>query len=199
MEISMVFPFDKDVPDTIDTTGIHPFSTFNSSTSRRRDVFAVVAMGRNGEIGFKGDMPWHLPEDLKHFKELTMGHPVIMGRTTWLSIPRRPLPGRRNIVLTRQPDFKTEGAEKAASLAEALDMCPPPEVPFIIGGGSVYKEAMPLVNRIYVTRIDADFPDADTYFPPLRDDEWKLTAKSETMISKTGLSYRFETYESSTD
>lgn len=192
----MVFPFDKDIPDTMDTTGIHPFSTFNSRTSRRRELWAVVAMGRNGEIGFNGDMPWHLSEDLRHFKELTTGHPVIMGRATWLSIPRRPLPGRRNIVLTRSEDFEPGGAERAASLAEALDMCPPPEVPFVIGGGSVYKESMSLTTRLYVTRIDADFPDADTYFPEIKESEWILTERSETMISKTGLSYRFETYES---
>ena len=196
MATSVVFPFDKDIPDKRGTQGIHPFSTFISSTERRREIYAVVAMGRNNEIGFKGDMPWHLPEDLAHFKKLTMAHPVIMGKKTWLSIPRRPLPGRRNIVLSRQADFHPEGAETASCLGEALEICPPPEIPFIIGGGSVYAEAMPLLSRIYVTRIDADFPAADTFFPELTDHDWSLTFKSETFISRTGLSFHFEIYES---
>lgn len=196
METSVIFPFEKDIPDIRDLTGTHPYSTFNSSTSRHREVYAIVAMGRNGEIGFKGDMPWHLPEDLAHFKSLTMSHPVIMGRTTWLSIPRRPLPGRRNIVLSRQPGFNAPGAERARSLAEALEMCPPPEIPFIIGGGSIYAEALPLVTRIYVTRIDLEFPKADTWFPDIDDDKWILTDKSETFMSRQGIPYRFETYES---
>lgn len=196
MEISVVFPFDKDIPDVRDTAGIHPYSTFNSATERRRELFAIVAMGRNGEIGFNGDMPWHLPEDLKHFKELTTGHPVIMGRTTWLSIPRRPLPGRRNIVLSNNPDFIPEGAEKAGSLESAIALCPPPETPFIIGGGKVYAEALPRLTKIFVTRIEADFPEADTYFPTLDAKEWKCAECSEEFVSKTGLTYRFETYES---
>lgn len=196
METSVIFPFEKDIPDIRDTAGIHPFSTFNSTTSRRREVWAIVAMGRNNEIGFHGDMPWHIPEDLRHFKELTMARPVIMGRATWLSIPRRPLPGRRNIVLSRSDEFSPRGAERAASLSEALALCPPPEIPFIIGGGSVYADAMPLLTRIYVTRIDADFPDADTFFPAIDSKDWSLTDASETFISKSGISFRFETYES---
>lgn len=196
MDISVIFPFEKDVPDIRDTAGIHPFSTFNSSTERRREVMAIVAMGRNNEIGFRGDMPWHIPEDLRHFKEITMSRPVIMGRSTWESIPRRPLPGRRNIVLTRRPGFVAEGAETADSLAAALDLCPPPEIPFILGGGSLYREAMPLLTRIYVTRIEADFPQADTFFPDIDPADWTLTYRSEPKVSKCGLTYLFETYES---
>ena len=167
----------------------------------REEIFlarpdAVVAMGLNREIGFEGDMPWHLPEDLRHFKQLTTGHPVIMGRATWLSIPRRPLPGRRNIVLTRDPAFQAEGAETATSLEEALAMCGRHVTPFIIGGASVYAQAMPLVGRIFVTRIDAAFPGADAFFPPIDSAHWTLTEVSETMTSKSGLTYRFETYES---
>lgn len=166
----------------------------------REEIFlarpdTVVAMGLNREIGFEGDMPWHLPEDLRHFKQLTTGHPVIMGRATWLSIPRRPLPERRNIVLTRDPAFRAEGAETASSLEEALAMCGKYVSPFIIGGASVYAQAMPLVGRIFVTRIDATFPGADAFFPPIDSAHWKLTEVSETMTSKSGLTYRFETYE----
>lgn len=196
METSVIFPFDKDKPDLRDSSGIYPFSTYNSSTHRGRPVWAVVAMGRHGEIGFEGDMPWHLPEDLRHFKELTLGHPVIMGRRTWLSIPRRPLPGRRNIVLTRSAQFSDEGADVMPSLEAAVAACDADEIPVIIGGGSVYKESMSMVTRIYVTRIDADFPNADTFFPEIKSTEWELTYQSEPMISKTGLIYRFETYES---
>lgn len=195
METSIVFPFSKDKKDIHNMASTHPFSTFNSSVSRQREIWAVVAMGRNGEIGFNGDMPWHLPEDLKHFKQLTLGHPVIMGRKTWLSIPGRPLPGRRNIVLTRI-GLEADGAECVGSLNEAIALCPPPEIPVIIGGGSVYAEALELITRLYVTRIDRDFPQADTYFPIIKDNDWTMTDCSEPMISRTGLTYRFETYES---
>lgn len=195
----MIFPFEKDLPDVRDLTGAHPFSTYNSTTGRRRELYAIVAMGRCGEIGFRGDMPWHIPEDLRHFKELTMGHPVIMGRHTWLSLPHRPLPGRLNIVLSRDPEFKPEGSAVAASLSEAIDMCPLSEIPFIIGGGNVYAQALPFLSRIYITRIDSDFPGADTYFPNLVERDWLLTERSDSLISKNGLVYRFETYESRID
>lgn len=192
----MIFPFEKDRSDVHDMSASHPFSTFNSSTSRGREIRAIVAMGRRGEIGFRGAMPWHLPEDLRHFKEITTGHPVIMGRATWLSLPRRPLPGRRNIVLSRDDSFTPEGACKASSLAEAVAGCPPPEIPVIIGGGKLYAEALPLVTRLYVTRIEAEFPEADTFFPTLDPHRWRLTSRSPLLASSTGLEYRFETYES---
>ncbi|MDE7403316.1 MAG: dihydrofolate reductase [Muribaculaceae bacterium] len=190
-----VFPFDKDIEDTRDLQGTHPFSTFNSVTGRRRPVAAIVAMGRNGEIGFNGDMPWHLPEDMKHFKKTTMGHPVIMGRRTWESIPRRPLPGRRNVVITGDADYQANGAEIVSSPAMSLDVCPPPEIPFVIGGGRIYEQMMPWCTHIYVTRIDAEFPEADTYFPALCAGYWSLTKHSDWLISETGLRYRFELYE----
>ena len=197
METSYIFPFDKDTPDVRDISSAHPFSTYNSATERRRAIHAVVAMGRNNEIGAGGDMPWHLPEDLRHFKELTMGHPVIMGRATWESLPKRPLPGRLNIVLSRSVGFCAEGAEVALSLADALKLVPPSEVPFIIGGGHLYADALPLLSRIYVTRIDAEFAGADTFFPQLDPKEWVLAESSENLISKNGLGYRFEVYENS--
>lgn len=194
METNVSFPFDKDIPDIRDTRGIHPFSTFNSSTARLREVRAIVAMGLGNEIGFHGDMPWHIPEDLRHFKSLTMGHPVIMGRATWLSLPKKPLPGRRNIVLSRQPDFFADGADIASSVGAAVAICQPPAVPFIIGGGKVYEAALPLITHIDVTRIDARFPDADTFFPEINSSEWNLSEVSEQIISSCGLSFRYETY-----
>ena len=157
----------------------------------KKELWAIVAMGRNGEIGLNGDMPWHLPEDLRHFKETTMGHPVIMGRTTWESLPKRPLPGRLNIVLTRNADYSAAGAETALSMEDAVKKCD--LTPFVIGGGEVYKMALPLLSRLFVTRIDADFPEADTYFPDFS--RMRLQEQSETFTSKTGLDYRFETYE----
>lgn len=157
-------------------------------------LYAVVAMGRGNEIGLNGDMPWHLPEDLRHFKELTLGHPVIMGRGTWMSLPRRPLPGRRNIVLSRDSSFADEGAETVSSLQEAFQLLKEDLPPFIIGGGQIYRLALPFVSRLYVTRVDADFPEADTFFPDFK--EMQLIEKSELYMSKTGISYRFETYES---
>lgn len=196
MQTSIVFPFEKDRPDVRDSIGIHPFSTFNSSTSRNRELWAVVAMGRSREIGFDGDMPWHIPEDLRHFKNITLGHPVIMGRRTWLSIPRRPLPGRKNIVLSRDADFLPQGAERMDSITEAIALCPPPEIPIIIGGASVYAQALPLLTKIFVTRIEADFPQADSFFPDIDPLHWHLSESSDTMISSSGLAFRFETYES---
>lgn len=196
METSVVFPFEKDIPDIRDIAGIYPFGSGGTSVARHREIRAIVAMGTEGEIGFRGDMPWHIPEDLRHFKELTMAHPVIMGRATWLSLPRRPLPGRRNIVLSRDPLFKADGAETASSLEEAVALCPPPEIPYIIGGGKVYKEAMPILTRIDVTRINARFPDADTFFPAIPEQDWTLTEASDSMESSCGLTFRFETYES---
>lgn len=195
MASSVIFPFSKDEPDIRDSVGIHPFSTFNSATFRCRQVFAIVAMGKNNEIGFNGDMPWHLPEDLRHFKEITMGHPVIMGRSTWLSIPKRPLPGRQNIVLSKNPDFSADGAVCCNSIEAAIAICQNSETPFIMGGGSIYSQAMPFLSRIFVTRIEAEFPNADTFFPEISPDEWALSEQSEIMTSKSGLRFRFETYE----
>lgn len=192
-EMSVVFPFERDVEEMRGTAKIRPFSVFNSNTARGRNIIAVVAAGRNGEIGFEGDMPWHIPEDLRHFKELTLGHPVIMGRSTWLSIPRRPLPGRRNIVLTRRSDFEAEGAEISSSIEKAIALCEADEIPVIIGGGSVYAEVFPYLSQIYITRIDADFPQADTFFPTINPDEWTILEQGDWLISKSGLRYRFET------
>ena len=161
---------------------------------------AIVAFGKNREIGFRGDMPWHIPEDLRHFKQITMRHPVIMGRSTWESLPKRPLPGRLNIVITRNPDYPLpedvkESVLRAGSIQEAMSLCPSDSVPFIIGGGMVYAESMPLLRRIYVTEINAEFPDADTFFPPLGTDEWEVTEQSEMYTSSSGLPFRFLTYE----
>ena len=150
-------------------------------------------MGARGEIGQDGTMPWHLPEDLRHFKEITMGRAVIMGRRTWESLPKRPLPGRRNIVVTRQEGYLTEGAETAPSIAEAAATCTPKERPVIIGGSTLYEAALPYCDTLHITRIDSIFPDADTYFPAIQKKYWELTEEEGPFTSKSGLKYTFYT------
>ena len=134
-------------------------------------VSAVVAASENGVIGREGGLPWHVSSDLKLFKEITLGKPVIMGRRTWESLPRKPLPGRRNIVITRQADFVAEGAELVHSVDEALAVCAGEADVSIIGGGQVYAEAMSRTDRIYLTRIHLEV-DGDTFLPELKASEW---------------------------
>lgn len=145
--------------------------------NRPIDIAAIVAVADDNAIGRKGDLLCHLPDDLKHFKQLTLGHPVVMGRRTYESFPRRPLPGRRNIVITRQKGYAPEGATVVHSLAEALQAAGGDEGQvFIIGGAQVYRQAMPLVNTLYLTRIHARFPDADTFFPDIDPEQWTVAA-----------------------
>jgi dihydrofolate reductase len=135
-------------------------------------VSAVVAASDNNVIGKDGGLPWHVSSDLKLFKEITLGKPVIMGRRTWESLPRKPLPGRRNIVITRNPDYVADGAEIVRSVDEALAVCAgEPEVS-IIGGGQVYEQAMSRTDRIYLTRIHLEV-DGDTLLPDLPAQEWR--------------------------
>ncbi|MDI1238627.1 MAG: dihydrofolate reductase [Polaromonas sp.] len=153
----------------------------------------IYARAANGVIGKDGAMPWHLPEDLAHFKRLTQGCPVIMGRKTWDSLPPkfRPLPGRTNIVITRQSDWQAEGAQRAASLKEALQLAgAAPEV-WIIGGAQIYAQAEPLASRAEVTEIAQDF-DGDAYAPVLGP-QWTEAAREEHTTS-AGLKFSFVTY-----
>lgn len=136
------------------------------------NVAMILAMARDGAIGHRGGLLCHLAADLKRFKALTMGHAVIMGRKTWQSLPNGALPGRHNVVITRNPDFQAEGASVAPSLAEALALTARHEKRFIIGGASIYREALALVDTIFLTLIDADFPEADTRLPELRLEDW---------------------------
>jgi dihydrofolate reductase len=138
-------------------------------------VNLIVAWARHRVIGRAGTLPWHLPEDLRHFKLATLGHPIVMGRKTWESIGRA-LPGRRSIVVTRNAHFTAPGGETAGSLAQALAMCAgAPEV-FVIGGAQLFAEALPLARRLIVTEIDADF-EGDTFFPPFDAAAWRETAR----------------------
>jgi dihydrofolate reductase len=161
----------------------------------------IYARARNGVIGKQGTLPWHLPEDLAHFKRTTLGCPVIMGRKTWDSIPIkfRPLPGRTNVVISRRLDWHENGALPANNMLEALSICehmsiildPSPDQVWVIGGAQIYTEALPLAKRIVVTEIDADF-EGDAFAPQLGT-EWQEMAR-ESHISKTGLAFSFVTY-----
>lgn len=135
-------------------------------------ISLVVAVARNGVIGRDGGLPWHVPSDLRRFREMTMGKPVIMGRRTWEGLARRPLPGRRNIVITRQRDYEAKGAETVSSVAEALALCSgEPEIS-VIGGGEIYALFWPLAHRLCLTEIDME-ADGDTFLPPLDEAEWE--------------------------
>lgn len=158
----------------------------------RPRIGLIWAQARGGVIGQDGVMPWHLPEDLAHFKRTTLSHPVIMGRKTWDSIPPRfrPLPGRRNIVVTRQADWSEIGAESSPNLADALQKCENAERVWIIGGAQIYAQALPLADEVVVTEIDADF-DGDAFAPALGP-EWREVAREE-IVAVGGLRLAFVT------
>lgn len=141
-------------------------------------VTLIAAVAENGVIGRDGTMPWRLSTDLKRFKATTMGKPVLMGRKTWESFPKRPLPGRRNIVVTRDPAYRAEGAEIAGSLDEALKLArgEGAEEVGVIGGGEIYAQAMPLADRLDITRVLAEI-EGDTRFPAIDPRIWTVVSE----------------------
>jgi len=154
---------------------------------------AVVAIAENNAIGKNNELLWHLPNDLKHFKQITSSHTVIMGRKTYDSVGK-PLPNRRNIVVTRQ-HIAIEGCEVVHSVEEALKLCQSEQEVFIIGGAEIYKLALPLLNRVYLTVVHHDF-DGDAYFPELDKTRWIETAREEHEIDeKHAIPYTFITLE----
>jgi dihydrofolate reductase len=158
-------------------------------------ISLIWAQASNGVIGADGTMPWHLPEDLAHFKDLTMGSTVIMGRRTWESFPARfrPLPGRRNVVVTRAPSWSAEGADVVHSIDEALAL---DASPWIIGGAQLFAATIDRASRLEVTEIDIS-PFGDTSAPAIDFSVWAptpLTADAPWLTSRTGLHYRFLTY-----
>ena len=168
----------------------------------------ILARARNGVIGNKGNLPWHLPEDLAHLKRTTMGCPVIMGRKTWDSLPARfrPLPGRLNVVVTRQPDWRADGAVCAHTLAQAIELCSPDGDAgaqsnagwtdiWVLGGAQIYAQALPLASTAVVTEIDADF-DGDAYAPQFGP-QWTKT-EGTPQVSSTGLKFKFTTFHNGT-
>jgi dihydrofolate reductase len=140
------------------------------SVAGKKTITLVAAMARNRAIGLNGRMPWHLPAELQHFKRVTMGKPIVMGRKTWESLGR-PLPGRQNIVVTRQAGYRADGVDVANALEQAIDLARGPEV-MLIGGGELYRQALPLATRMVLTLVDCA-PDADTWFPEWRPEEWR--------------------------
>jgi len=160
-------------------------------------VNLIYARAKNGVIGRDNTLPWHLPEDMAHFKQATAGAPVIMGRKTWDSLPEkfRPLPGRTNMVVTRQASWRADGALSASGVEHALQLCanlsPVPSDVWIIGGAQLYASALPMAQRAVVTELAQDV-DGDT-FAPLLDAQWQETARDE-QVSRNGMRFAFVTY-----
>jgi dihydrofolate reductase len=154
----------------------------------------IYARARNGVIGKDNQMPWHLPEDLAHFKRVTLGQPVIMGRKTWDSLPPRfrPLPGRLNIVITRQTDWQAEGALRASAIEDAMRLCGDVPDAWIIGGAEIYRQAEPLASSAVVTEIDRDV-EGDAFAPELGT-SWHEVQR-ESHVSAQGLPFSFVTYQ----
>ncbi|MFJ5103078.1 dihydrofolate reductase [Streptomyces sp. NPDC088554] len=160
-------------------------------------VGLIWAQTLDGVIGAGNTIPWRVPEDLAHFKAATLGHPVVMGRRTWDSLPPRfrPLTGRRNIVVTRDPQWTAEGAERAGSVAQALERAAEPPAPtttWVIGGGEIYRAALEYATTLSVTEVDVPV-DGDTYAPAL-DPTWKAAEDSGWQHSTSGLRYRIRRY-----
>jgi len=162
------------------------------STKNTR-IHLIYARAANGVIGKDNALPWHLPEDMAHFKRTTVGCPVIMGRKTWDSLPPkfRPLPGRLNIVVSRNTDWRADGALRAASLADAVSLCPPGADAWVIGGAQIYAAALPLADTAVVTEIAQDF-EGDAFAPEFGP-TWRETSR-EPHTGANGLSFAFVTY-----
>jgi dihydrofolate reductase len=153
------------------------------------EIVIIAAVARNRAIGKDNQLLWNIPEDMAHFKALTAGHTVVMGRKTWESLPPRfrPLPGRRNIVISRQADYAAPGAELADSLENALKLASTAAVVFIIGGEQIYRQAMAVADRLEITEVDLA-PEADAWFPAIAAVDWEKTAEI------TGPGHAFVTY-----
>lgn len=158
-------------------------------------ISIIVAIAENYAIGKKGDLLCHLPADLKHFKEITSGKTVLMGERTFYSLPKHPLPNRRNIVLTDVKGKTFEGAEAVYSLEELCAKVQGEEEAFVIGGGMVYRQMMPKADKLYITHIHHSWEEADTFFPEIKEDEWKLISSEEHKADeKNPYDFTFCTY-----
>lgn len=158
-------------------------------------ITIIAAITRDGALGKDGDMLYHISADLKRFKTLTMGHPIIMGRKTFESFPNGPLPGRRNLVVTRDSTYAHPGIETYPSLQQAIEAAG--EETYVIGGGQIYSQAMPLADKLEITEIDANGKDAgaDTFFPEIDTAMWTIASESEKITDPCSrVSYRFITY-----
>src|SRR3954465_2457314 len=155
-------------------------------------IYLIAAVASNGVIGVDGKLPWHLPEDLKHFKKLTLGHPIIMGRRTWESLGK-PLPGRENIVVTRTPGYEAAGAAVATSLSAALALCAGESVAFVIGGHQLFVESLPLAAGLVLTEIFRAY-EGGTWFPQFDRLHWR-EAQREAHTAADGMRFDFVLYE----
>ena len=154
----------------------------------KKSITLIAAMGKNRAIGLDGRMPWHLPAELQHFKQATMGKTIVMGRKTWQAIGR-PLPGRQNVVISRDSSYDAAGAELAGSLADAVELAQADEV-MVIGGGQIYAMALPLAQRMILTIIDIE-PRADTWFPEWNQQQWSKTKEKHFPVAEdNALAYR---------
>jgi dihydrofolate reductase len=159
----------------------------------QKTITLIAAMGKNRAVGLDGRMPWHLPAELQHFKQATMGKTILMGRKTWQSIGR-PLPGRQNIVISRNSEFEAIGADVTNSLACAIEQSQNEEV-MVIGGGQLYELALPIAQRMILTLIDIE-PEADTWFPAWDNGQWRQTKERQFDIDDSNaLAYRIVEFE----
>jgi dihydrofolate reductase len=155
-----------------------------------KNISIIVAIAQNFAIGKNNDLLFHLPNDLKRFKQITTGHPVIMGRNTLLSLPNGALPNRRNIVITDNPDEKFERCEMVFSIDEAVEAVKNEAEAFIIGGGMIYRQFYPVAGKLYLTLVHQDF-DADVYFPEIDFSQWKVLDREDHRDEKNGFSYSY--------
>lgn len=157
-------------------------------------ITMIAAAGENNELGKNNDLLWHLPDDFKRFKQLTTGHHIIMGRKTFESFPK-PLPNRIHIVITRNKEYKKEGAVVVHSMKEALKISEKDAQPYIIGGGEIYTMGLPIADKIELTRVHGTFEDADTFFPEFSEEKWKLiVAVEHTKDERHKYSFTYETW-----
>jgi dihydrofolate reductase len=157
-------------------------------------ISIIVAASTNNVIGVQGELPWKISDDLKRFKKLTMGKPIVMGRLTWESIGR-PLPGRQNIVITRQPDFSAEGCDVVSSPVAALDIAGDAEEIMIIGGGQIYDLFLPKAGRLHITRVHTEI-EGDAFFPAIDAGSWELVDAEAIDASEANeFAFEFQTYE----
>lgn len=158
-------------------------------------ISIIVAVSEDWGIGMNNELLWHISEDLKRFKRLTTGKTVIMGKKTWESLPKKPLPGRRNIVLTDNPTETFEDALAVYSIKDAISKCEESEEVFIIGGGSIYRQFMPVADRLYITHVHKKTP-ADVYFPEIDLKLWKVTEREEYPESEgNSIPYTYTIYQ----